>query len=131
MKEKIINICGKEVGMIYCAATENGYEEIAKQSIGVFLPEFGTDGNGNTIVVEPPKAHIGDFVSLAYAGIVAYYARQKKDVPVSVEEILYKISPAERNELITSIVELRDEWYKVPEVVKPEFKPDGKKPKNV
>ena len=31
--EKTITICGKEVKLLYCAATENGYEQLAGQSI--------------------------------------------------------------------------------------------------
>lgn len=130
--EKTITICGKEVKMIYCAATENGYEDLSNKSIGVFVPEFGKDEEGNDIIVKQAEAHIGDFVMLAIAGIIAYYAKNNQGVPVKTEEIIYESRPAERNELITAIVELRNEWYKVPSVVKPDMKPDnrGEKSKN-
>ena len=130
--EKTITICGKEVKMIYCAATENGYEDLSNKSISVFVPEFGKDDEGNDIIVKQAEAHIGDFVMLAIAGIIAYYSKNNQDVPVKTEEIIYESRPAERNELITAIVELRNEWYKVPSVVKPDMKPDnrGKKSKN-
>ena len=130
--EKTITICGKEVKMIYCAATENGYEDLSNKSISVFVPEFGKDDEGNDIIVKQAEAHIGDFVMLAIAGIIAYYAKNNQGVPVKTEEIIYESRPAERNELITSIVELRNEWYKVPSVVKPDMKPDnqGEKSKN-
>ena len=130
--EKTINICGKEVSMIYCAATENGYEDLSNKSIGVFVPKFGKDDEGNDIIVKPAEAHIGDFVYLAIAGIIAHYAKHKEDVPVSTEEIIYESSPVERNEMIAAIVELRNEWYKIPSVVKPDMKPDdrGRKSKN-
>ena len=130
--EKTITICGKEVSMIYCAATENGYEDLSNKSIGVFVPEFGKDEEGNDIITKQAEAHIGDFVMLAIAGIIAYYAKNKQDVPVKTEEIIYESRPAERNELVKTIVELRSEWYKVPSVVKPDMKPDssGRKSKN-
>ena len=130
--EKTITLCGKEVKMIYCAATENGYEDLSNKSIGVFVPEFGKDEEGNDIIVKQAEAHIGDFVMLAIAGIIAYYAKNNQGVPVKTEEIIYESRPAERNELITAIVELRNEWYKVPSVVKPDMKPDnrGEKSKN-
>ena len=118
--------------MIYCAATENGYEDLSNKSIGVFVPEFGKDKEGNDIITKQAEAHIGDFVMLAIAGIIAYYAKNKQDVPVKTEEIIYESRPAERNELVTAIIELRNEWYKVPSVVKPDMKPDnrGRKSKN-
>ena len=130
--EKTITICGKDVKMIYCAATENGYEDLSNKSISVFVPEFGKDDEGNDIIVKQAEAHIGDFVMLAIAGIISYYAKNNQGVPVKTEEIIYESRPAERNELITAIVELRNEWYKVPNVVKPDMKPDnrGKKSKN-
>ena len=116
--------------MIYCAATENGYEDLANKSISVFVPEFGKDDDGNDIIVKPAEAHIGDFVMLAIAGIIAYYAKNKQNVPVETEEIIYESSSAERNEMIATIVELRNEWYKVPSVVKPDMKPDGRRGKS-
>ena len=112
--------------MIYCSATENGYEEISGKSISVFVPEFGKDDEGNTIIVKPAEATIGDFVSLAFAGIVAAYVRDKKDVPITSEYLLYEATPAERNDMLTAIVELRNAWYRVPEVIKPEFEEKDK-----
>ncbi len=110
--------------MIYCAATETGYEEISGKSISVFSPEFGKDEEGNTIITKA-KATIGDVVSLAFAGIVAAYTRDKKDVPVTADYILYEATPAERNDLLTAIIELRNKWYEVPSVIKPEIE-EGK-----
>ena len=125
IQEKEITINGQQIKMIYCSATESGYEEISRKSISVFVPEFGKDDEGNTIIVKQAEATIGDFVSLAFAGIVAAYVRDKKDVPVTSEYILYEATPAERNDLLTAIVELRNAWYHVPEVIKPEFDEKG------
>ena len=125
IQEKEITINGQQIKMIYCAATESGYEEISRKSISVFVPEFGKDENDNTIITKQAEATIGDFVSLAFAGIVAAYVRDKKDVPVTSEYILYEATPAERNDLLTAIVELRNAWYHVPEVIKPEFDEKG------
>ena len=119
--ETKINICGKEVGMTYCAATENGYEALSGKSVGVFVPTFGKDQEGNDIIIKPAEAHIGDFVTLAIAGIVAYHVKNGKDLPITSEEILYEANPKERNELISAIAKLRNEWYQVPTVVSPEI----------
>lgn len=121
--EKTISIFGKEVKLLYCAATENGYEELSDgKSISVFVPTFGKDENGETFISEPAKANIGDFVKLAMAGIIAAYARDKKEMPVTMNEILYNSTPTERNELITAIVTLRNEWYGVPKVLEESIK---------
>lgn len=107
--------------MTYCAATENGYEALSGKSVGVFVPMFGKDQEGNDIIIKPAEAHIGDFVTLAIAGIVAYHVKNGKDLPITSEEILYEANPKERNELISAIAKLRNEWYQVPIVVSPEM----------
>lgn len=117
MKEKTINICGKEVRIIYCAATENLFEDISGKSTSVFVPTFGKDKDGKDIVVAPPKATIGDFVTLAVAGIIAAYTKSGEEMPVTSEDILYSATPYERNELLTTVVDIRNEWYNIPKVV--------------
>ena len=125
MNTKEITICGKQVKMIYCPATENGFEDLTNKSIRVFVPTFGKDEEGNDIIVEPAKAHIGDFISLACAGIIAAYAKDKQDAPITPEDILYNATPMERNDMITTIVELRAEWYGVPKAVSDQIQKDN------
>ena len=119
--------------MRYCAAAETGYESLSGNSIAVFSPTFGKDEDGNDIITEPAKATTRDYLTLAVAAIVAAYARGNEEPPVTSEDILYDASPTEVAELLTTVVALRVEWYKVPEVVKPDIQPDerkGKKSKN-
>ena len=47
--EKNIQICGKQVTMRYCAATETGYEKISGKSSAIFVPEIEKDEDGNII----------------------------------------------------------------------------------
>ena len=127
MKQKTIKLCGKDVEMIYCAATENGFEEIAGKSMSVFIPTIEND-----VIKEPAKANIGDYVKLAVSGIIAAYARKKEEPPITSDDILYNATPTERNEMLTAIVELRNEWYAIPSVLESslnaEKQPDS--PKN-
>ena len=115
--EKTITLNGQEVKMIYCAATENGFEQISQNNISVFVPTFGKNDQGEDIIVEPAKATIGDIVTLAVAAIVAAHSRDNQEPPVKSEYILYESTPQERNELISAIVELRHQWYAVPQSV--------------
>ena len=123
--QKEITINGQQVMMIYCTATENGLEEISRKSINVFLPTFGTDEEGNTIIKEAAPCTIGDWVTLSMAAIVAAYTKDGMAVPVSSEYMLYESTPQERNDLITTIVELRNEWYGVPKVVEEQLKQEA------
>lgn len=117
MTERKITICGKEVTMIYCAATENGFEQISRKSIACFVPTFETNDKGKTVIKEPAKAMIGDYIMLAFAGIVASYTKKKEEPPISSEEILYEATPQERNDMLAAVTELRNEWYGITAVV--------------
>ena len=115
--------------MIYCAATEDGYEKISGKSIGSFIPEFGKDDEGNTVVKKPADVTTGDFLILAYAGIAAAASRENKKTPIEGEYMFYDITPKERSEIVPAIIELRNKWYEVPEVIKPEIE-EGKEETN-
>lgn len=125
MNEKTINIAGQEVKMIYCAATENVYEDTAKKSIAVFIPH---EDSKKELVID---ATIGDFMTLGYAGIVAAYVRDQKEVPIEFGYILYNATPNERNEIISCIIELRTKWYAEPDVLQEKRKTETKKEKKV
>jgi len=132
--EKNVTICGKEVAMRYCAAAETGYETISGQSVEVFVPEIEKDDDGNIVNIKQ-LAKASDYIRLAFAAIIAAYERKGEDSPVTAEDILYDASPTEVNDLILTVVKLRNEWYEVPKVIKPEFVADekqekGKKKKN-
>lgn len=118
MTSKKITICGKEVELFYCAATENGYERMSDgKTIGVFIPTFKTDKNGNQVIDKLPEATNEDYLLLAIAGIVAADTYYKREAVINSEDILYDATPTERKLLIETIIELRNEWYEVPKII--------------
>ena len=117
MTEKTIKICGQDIRMIYCAATENGYEDMSGKKISVFLPTFGKNENGETIVTEPAKATNKDFMMLAFAAIIAAYVSKGEEVPFDSDKFLYEASAEDVATLLTAIIELRADWYHISEVV--------------
>ena len=120
--EKTITICGKEVGMLYCAAAETGFEDLSNKSSEIFSPVvLKRDADGNPIEVAKPEANEKDYIYLAIASIVAYYAKNGSEAPVKTEDILYDANSQEITNLIVTVIQLRKEWYKVPAVVKPEM----------
>ena len=118
--EKKITICGKEVLMRYCAATETGFEALSGKPADVFIPDVIKDDEGNVVSVEQ-HATTEDFLKLAVAAIIAAYARIGEESPVSTDDILYEAQPADVTLMMTTVIELRNEWYRVPETVKPEM----------
>lgn len=119
--EKTITICGQSVKLIYCAATETGYERLSGKETTIFTPTTETDEEGKEVTI-PAAAQMGDFITLGIAAIVAAYSRDGKEPPISSEEILYDATPEEVTELITAVIELRMKWYHVSPVVKEEMK---------
>lgn len=116
--EKTITILGKEVKMRYCAAAETGYEALAGKPSTVFMPIIeGRDAEGKPTKVQPSPATTDDYLKLALAAIIAAYARNNEEAPVTAEDILYDASPQEINELLLSVAKLRNEWYNIPDVV--------------
>ena len=114
--EKTIQICGKQVTMRYCAATETGYEKISGKSSAIFVPEIKKDEEGNIKEVKS-NATTEDYIILAVAAIIAAYQRNHEDAPVTADDIIYEANPAEVTELLKTICELRNEWYNIPAVV--------------
>ena len=134
-KIETITLCGKKVKIMYCAATETGYETVAGKSSQVFLSTvLERDENGNVTKSEPPAAVLDDYIKLALAGIIAAYASEDKESPVTGKDILYKATSEEITNLVSTIVRLRVAWYNVPDVVAPDKQQPttdgGEQPKN-
>ena len=118
MNAKTITICGKDVEMLYCAATETGYESISGQSCEIFIPEISKDKKGKEQI--RMRATTRDYIQLAVAAVIAAYTRKGEDAPVTADDILYNATSQEVTKLITTVIELRNAWYQVPSVIKPE-----------
>lgn len=100
MKTKTITLFNQKVNMLYCAAAENGYEQMTGEPIYNFN-------------VKSQRC----WTYLALAAIVAAYAQDGKDAPIDSGKIIYEAKPAEIQEMIEAVIELRNEWYKVPDVI--------------
>lgn len=118
MNAKTITICGKDVEMLYCAATETGYESISGQSCEIFIPEISKDEQGKDQI--RMRATTRDYIQLAVAAVIAAYTRKGEEAPVTADDILYNATSQEVTKLITTVIELRNAWYQVPSVIKPE-----------
>ena len=132
-KIETITLCGKDVNIMYCAATETGYEIVAGKSSQVFLPTIlERDENGKVTKAEPPAATLDDYIKLALAGIIAAYASEDKEPPVTDKDILYKATSEEITNLVGTIGKLRVAWYNVPDVINTDKQQEegGEQPKN-
>lgn len=122
--EKTIKLNGKDVLMRYCSASETGFEQIAGKSSDVF--SFHREGEE----LKAPTATLDDYQKLAIASIVAAYRRKNEEPPITAEYIMYDATSTEINDMITTVIELRNEWYKVPEVAIEKTDESDETPKN-
>lgn len=132
--ERTINICGQEVRMRYCAATETGFEALSGKKIEIFTPTvLEYDENGKPMKIEPPKASSDDYIKLAMSAIVSAYARNNEEPPITADAIIYDANPQEVTLLLTTVIQMRAEWYQLPATIPATEtdEPKGKKRKNV
>lgn len=124
MTEKKIKLNGKDVLMRYCSASETGFEQIAGKSSDVF--SFHREGEE----LKAPTATLDDYIKLAIASIVAAYRRKNEEPPINAEYIMFDASATEINDMITTVIALRNEWYKVPEIAVGNTEEESDAPKN-
>ncbi len=132
--ERIIKITRKnadgkaeqvDVKMLYCAASETGYQSLSGNTMDVFFPTFDKDENGDIIVKEPAKATDMDYIQLSTACIVAAYERDNQDPPISANDIIYSASRAEIIDMIKTVMEMRAEWVAIPSTIEKEMEEKG------
>ena len=128
IKEKTINICGKEVSIRYCAATETGFEQLSGKSSDIFTPQPERDSDGN-IIGYTQRANMDDYIKLSIAAIIAAYSVKGEDAPVTAEDVMYNASSKDISGMLTAVIQLRNQWYDIPSVVKPETE-ETSEPKN-
>ena len=139
--ERIIKITRKnadgiaeqvEVKMLYCAASETGFQSLSGEVIDVFNPEVGKDEKGEIVIKSAPKATDMHYIQLAIACIVAAYESEGKEPPITSEDIMYHATREEVVKLVQAVVEMRTEWLFVPSTIPNEMKPstEGGKRKN-
>ena len=121
-----------EVKMLYCAASETGFQSLSGEIIDVFNPEIGKDEKGEVIIKSAPKATDMNYIQLAIACIVVAYESEGKESPITSEDIMYHATREEVVKLVQAVVEMRTEWLFVPTAIPNEMKPveDGGKRKN-
>lgn len=120
-----------EVRMLYCAASETGFQALSGETIDVFTPVLDKDDKGKIVVKEAPRATDLNYIQLALASIVAAYERDGEKPPVTTEDILYNATRDEVLQMVKTIVEMRTEWLFVPSTIQDEMKSQqGDRPKN-
>jgi len=119
-----------EVKLLYCAASETGFQSISGETMEVFNPELERNDEGKWIVKALPKATDMNYIQLAMACIIAAYECDGEEHPIKSEDLLYHASREEVQNLVTTVLQMRNEWMAVPSTIKPEMEEKEGKRKN-
>lgn len=124
MKKKKVKIAGKQVWLAYCYATEIIFNDLTGEDINEFFKEVFTSEEGKSKT--NPKKLL--YVILACA--IAYAQGTQTEDALDDKTLMYEAKPSELIEAFKVVVELRNEWYKLPSTEKPEKEEKGKSGKN-
>ena len=106
MKTKEITLCGKQVMVAYCFATEIAF----KKFTGTNVDEFDATN----------PEHI---IYIILSAIATYYQKEGTDAPVKDEALMYDVQPRELIDALNEVLKLRADWYQLPKGDKKDEKP--------
>lgn len=128
MITKEITICGKQVTLGYCYATEIAYKAMADEDINDFV------GSAVARIQEKKDPEIKGMLFFILAAIKSYYESQSKledgTPPVTDGDLMYNATPAEICKALGTVLSLRAEFYNIPSGEPEDTKNDGEE-KNV
>lgn len=128
MTTKEITICGKQVTLAYCYATEIAFKDLTDQDITDFMIEAVPQ------IQDQKMPDAKKVVLLIVAAIMSYYQSKGDEgekTPIEDKDIMYRATAEEIGKALGVIIGLRAEFYHIPPG-EPEDKPkDGDaEPKN-
>ena len=130
MKKKKVKIAGKQVWLAYCYATELAFYDMTDTDINDFFKEFFSP-NKEEDEEEKKKKESRKLKLILYAIFAAafsYSESVEKDCEIDHKTLMFHAKPAEITDAFSCVIELRNEWYKLPSDDKPiKEDEDGKK----
>ncbi len=108
MIKKEITLCGKQVVLAYCFATEISYKLLAEEEITDFVVQAVESLQDNRM----PDTRKSIYAILSAA--TAYYDSIDKDLPITDKEIMFKATSADMATAIGTFIGLRADFYRIP-----------------
>lgn len=124
MKKKKVKIAGKQVWLAYCFATEIVFNDLTGEDINKYFKEVFASEKGQT------KTNPKKLIYAILACAIAYAQGTQTEDALDDKALMYEAKPSELIEAFKVVVELRNEWYKLPSSEKPEKEEKGNGQKN-
>lgn len=122
MTTKTITIAGKEVTLAYCYATEIGYKLLSDEDITAYMAD------AMEALKESRMPDTRKTVYVVIAAINAYSEWKGEQPVISDRDLMYNATPIELGTALGTIIQLRADFYKVPEGEPKDEQTDDKKP---
>ena len=125
MSKKEITLCGKQVTLAYCYATEIAFKDLSNQDITDFMIEAVPQIQAQKM----PDAK--KVVFLIIAALMSHYQSIGEETPIEDKDIMYRATSKEIGNALGVVIGLRAKFYHIPSG-EPQDKPkDGDaEPKN-
>lgn len=129
MKKKKVKIAGKQVWLAYCYATELAFYDMTDTDINDFFKEFFSPNKEEDEEEKKKKeSHKLKLILYAiFAAAFSYSESVEKDCEIDHKTLMFHAKPAEITDAFACVIELRNEWYKLPSDDKPKKDEDGEK----
>ena len=108
MITKEITLCGKQVVLAYCYATEIGYKTLSDEDIIDFGSEIAEK------IQQQQMPDIKRTIFLILASMNAYYESINAEAPINDKDLLYQTDPQEVGVALGTILGLRSKFYHLP-----------------
>ena len=108
MLQKEITLCGRQVTLAYCYATEIAYKDLSDENIADYIKEAVACIQAET---DPDVKHT---IYAILACMLAYYQSRGEDAPLKDTDLMNDAKPAELGVAIFTIIGLRMDFYHVP-----------------
>lgn len=119
MLQKEITLCGRQVTLAYCYATEIAYKDLSDENIADYIKEAVACIQQET---DPDVKHT---IYAILACMLAYYQSRGEDAPLTDTDLMNDAKPAELGTAIFTIIGLRMDFYKVPKGEPADTVPSG------
>ena len=111
MTTKTITICGREVTLAYCNATEIAFKMLSDGNIA----DFFTDDVFPSINAKPARMpDMRKTILLVLAAINTHYDYIGTESPVTDRELMYEAGPNDIPAALSAVIELYGNFYATP-----------------
>ena len=108
MLQKEITLCGRQVTLAYCYATEIAYKDLSDENIADYIKE------AVACIQKETDPDVKRTIYAILACMLAYYQSRGEEAPLTDTELMNEAKPAELGTAIFTIIGMRMDFYHVP-----------------